>query len=110
MNDSITLPLPADDLRGRLIRFSIRVPHDNPDEIKSASGIGRLLIDDSDEDGKFMATISVQIDPDHPLGIGTHEGYFFGLTQEVANTLRVLPKEESGVELECVDPCLPASK
>lgn len=106
MSDSITLPHPADDLRGKRIRFRLRVPIGDPPQDRSADGTGILLIDDAD-DGGFIATIRVWTSPDHPLGIGVHEGYDFELSQEVADTLRFVPKEESGVELECVDPSLP---
>jgi hypothetical protein len=106
MNDSITLPHPADDLRGKNIVFRIRIFAGDPLVEMSAEGEGVLSIDGPDDNGRYDAVIySDGFDSLHggDEGPGVSHGSFLYLDQRAADCLRVL---EDGT-LTCLDATLP---
>ena len=108
MKNPVTLHLDPEAIRGKYVRFLLPSPSSDSTKIASAEGIGVIIVNESDDQGKFMVSILVETSPDHPHGAGLHQGWEFHLDQEAADALRVLQKEEDGVELACILPGLPS--
>lgn len=103
MNNSITLPHPADELRGKPITFRILSSRGDPVEIGIASGEGTLVVDGPDDDGLFESFIHAESFDGIPGGPGTWHFTDIRLDQRAADCLRVL---EDGT-LTCLDATLP---
>jgi hypothetical protein len=93
MNNPITLPYPAEELRGKNIDFRIRIFVGNPLVEMSATGEGVLSIGGPDDDGMYEAVIFTEgHDCLHGVdgGPGVSHGSTLCLDQRGADCLQVL--------------------
>ena len=103
MHNPITLPYPADDLRGKRIKFRILSSRGDPVEIGVASGEGTLVVDGPDDEGLFEAFIHAESFDGIPGGPGTWTFTDIYLDQRAVDCLKV---QEDG-SLLCLDTNLP---
>jgi hypothetical protein len=99
MNKRVTLPLPAEELRGKHVEFRIRVFKVDPLVEMSAEGEGVLCIDSPDENGLYEAVIHSESFDGIDGGPGRLDGTFFHLDQITVDYLRIL----EGGTIECFD-------
>ncbi len=102
MDNPITLPHPADSLRGKNIKFRFLSTRGDPVEIGIASGEGVLVVDGPDDEGLFEAFIHAELFDGIPGGTGTWNFTDIYLDQRAADCLKVL---EDG-SLLCLDATL----
>lgn len=102
MHNPITLPHPAEDLRGKRIKFRILSSRGDPPELGIASGTGVLVVDGPDGDGLFEASIHSERFDGILGGPGTWHITDIDLDQRAADCLKVL---EDG-SLLCLDATL----